>query len=54
MNSFCYPLVVIAIYFSVAKIYSLWHPLWVIFLTIPVYYAVGELVDRIKRKVKKA
>ena len=52
MTAFSYPLLVMAVYFPVANIYNLWHPLWLIFLTIPVYYLVGDIVDRIKRKIK--
>lgn len=56
-TTFAYPILVILIYFflcmmlpSLGVIPAMWHPLWVIFLTIPVYYAVfGPIDDLIRR-----
>ncbi len=50
MIQFAYPLLLIAIYFPVAATYSIYHPLWVIFLSIPLYYILGRVIDKIERK----
>lgn len=35
---FPYPLIVTAVYIALSAVSHLWHPLWILFLTIPVYY----------------
>lgn len=50
MVQFAYPILIIAIYVPVAATYNIYHPLWVIFLSIPLYYILGRLIDRIERK----
>ena len=51
-----YPLLVLIIYIVVSIFTHLWHPLWVIFITIPIYYIffgdkkIGELRDKNKNK----
>lgn len=50
MTEFLYPLFCVAIYCSIGYIYNLWHPFWLIFITIPVYYTIANFVDKIKRK----
>lgn len=50
MTEFLYPLFCTGIYCSIGYVYNLWHPLWIIFLTIPVYYILANLVDKIIRK----
>ena len=48
--SFPYPVVLTIIYLGMGFIFNLWHPGWMLYLTIPVYYwGIGEL-----RKRKKA
>ncbi len=42
-----FPVLVSVIYVVIGAVCSLWHPLWIIFLTIPVYYS---LVEAIKHK----
>lgn len=50
MMQFAYPLLLLAIYFPVAATYNIYHPLWAIFLSIPLYYLLGIAIDKIKRK----
>lgn len=50
MTEFAYPILIVAFYCSIGDIYQIWHPLWVLFLTIPIYYFIGYFIDRIKRK----
>lgn len=50
---FAYPVLVVAVFLSIGMFMNIWHPTWVMFLTIPVYYIVFHQVDRlISRKVK--
>lgn len=35
---FCYPAVVIIVYLLCGFYAGLWHPLWILFATIPIYY----------------
>lgn len=44
--SFLFPVLVTGIYCLIGMIFSFWHPLWVIFLFIPIYYAVFEPIDK--------
>lgn len=51
LNIFAYPIFLVFIYFLLCSWvlpattgYSLWHPLWVMFLTIPVYYGVINFI----------
>lgn len=50
MVEFAYPLVCVAFFCSIGFIYNNWHPMWAIFLSIPIYYLIGNYVDRIKRR----
>ena len=44
-----YPPFIVAIYCTVGMILGIWHPTWVMFITIPIYYIVAEKVDRVTR-----
>lgn len=46
-SAFAYPVLVVAIYLTVGMLMGIWHPTWIIFLTIPVYYII---TDAIKQK----
>lgn len=35
---FPYPILVVIVYVALSMIFHIWHPFWIIFLTIPVYY----------------
>lgn len=44
--SFPYPVLVAGVYLLIGFEWGLWHPYWMLFLTIPIYYAVlGALKD---------
>ncbi len=42
MQKFPYPILVTGIYLVLGFVWGLWHPWWVLFATIPIYYAVAE------------
>ena len=48
-----YPLIVTIIYLIMGFGWRLWHPGWIVFLTIPVYYCIADAILRRKRKLKK-
>lgn len=51
VSRFAYPILITAVYCFVGIAYGLWHPLWVIFLTIPVFYGLASPFDKLlKRK----
>jgi len=56
--AFAYPVLIVMIYLTIGMFIGMWHPTWVLFLTIPVYYTIFGPIDaantkrRIKQKVK--
>lgn len=40
-----YPVLVSGIYLLLGFLFNLWHPYWFLFVTIPVYYALVELLN---------
>lgn len=47
-DRFAYPMLVTGVYCFIGTSISLWHPTWVMFLTIPMYYAIIKLVRYLK------
>ncbi len=37
---FCYPVLVVIIYLLCGILFKLWHPMWIVFLTIPLFYII--------------
>ena len=50
-----FPIVFVCLmaYFPLSYYFNLWHPLWVIFLAIPLFYTIAGPIDQV-RKQKKA
>ena len=44
MELFPYPLVVAAVYLVLGFVFHIWHPTWLLFLTIPIYYFIQKIV----------
>ena len=38
-NKFAFPVLIVCVYIALGMFFELWHPLWILFLLIPVYYA---------------
>lgn len=38
MMIFPFPVIIVILYLAFSMIFRIWHPLWIIFLTIPIYY----------------
>jgi hypothetical protein len=30
-------------------LFGIWHPAWIIFITVPIYYTIAETIDRRKK-----
>ena len=50
ITAFCYPFAVAAAYCGFSMYYNLWHPLWLLFITIPLFYIIFEPIDKIIAK----
>ena len=46
MSPLAYPVLMAFIFCLTGMLYGLWHPMWVLFVTIPVYYCVAGPVDK--------
>ena len=51
MVKFPYFIIAVILYCGLSYAFDLWHPLWIIFLTIPIYYRIATAC---KAKTKKA
>ncbi|MDE5604490.1 MAG: helix-turn-helix domain-containing protein [Eubacterium sp.] len=47
---FCYPVFVTALYLSGGMILHIWHPTWILFVTIPMYYIICDTYNKTHRK----
>lgn len=47
-SHFAYPVLVTAIFLFTGMMWGLWHPMWVVFVTIPAYYAICDAVKKSK------
>lgn len=52
-TAFLFPLPVTALYCYLGMAFGLWHPYWVLFIAIPVYYLCFEPIDRYLGREKK-
>lgn len=41
-SAFAYPVLVVAVFLAVGMFEHIWHPTWIMFLTIPVYYIIAD------------
>ena len=52
--AFAFPVLIVMIYLGLGMVSNLWHPTWVMFLFIPVYYSIfGPIDAAIHRKNRK-
>ena len=50
ITPFCYPIFVTFIFLLFGMLYGVWHPLWVIYLTIPIFYSIAPAIDKVIKK----
>lgn len=48
--AFPYPIFVTIIYLFIGFVFNLWHPGWLLFITIPLYYSVAAYYGNRKRR----
>lgn len=48
---FPYPLILVILYIAMSMIFHIWHPLWIVFLTIPMYYRFAIACKANNKKV---
>lgn len=49
-GEFSYPLFVTAIFLTVGLIFHVWHPTWVVFVTIPAFYAICDSIKKTREQ----
>ena len=50
LRAFPYSILIVIAYLCLGCIWGLWHPGWILFLTIAIYYAVVKPIDRTYRR----
>jgi multidrug efflux pump subunit AcrB len=45
LHGFPYPVLVAFVYLVIGFLYNLWHPGWILFLTVPFYYWIVSIID---------
>lgn len=48
---FPYALIIVFVYIAVSAVFKIWHPFWLIFLTIPIYYRYALACKANNKKV---
>ena len=48
---FPFPIIVVFLYVSLSMAFKIWHPLWIIFMTIPIYYRFAIACKANNKKV---
>lgn len=48
-SHFAYPVITAALFVGVGIIFGIWHPTWILFVTIPIYYAVCDGVKKCRK-----
>lgn len=48
---FPFPIIIVILYVAFSMIFKIWHPLWIVFLTIPMYYRFAIACKANNKKV---
>ena len=51
LGVFPFPILIVIIYLALSMIFNMWHPLWIIFMTIPIYYRFAIACKANNKKV---
>ena len=46
VSKFLYPVLMAAIYCFIGMQYDIWHPTWILFVTIPLFYVIANPIDK--------
>ena len=52
--SFPFPILALIAFLAIGFIYKKWHPGWLVFLTIPIYYYIVDLIENINNDENKS
>lgn len=52
LSNFAYPVFVAGLYLVAGVCYGRWHPEWIMFLTVPVYYGIADAVEKAQKRRK--
>lgn len=52
-SAFAYPVLVAAVFLCIGMLLHIWHPTWIIFLTIPIYYIICDAFKKTNRNDKQ-
>ena len=44
--SFPYPMLCVILYLAFGFLFHAWHPGWIIFFTVPIYYWIAEIIEK--------
>ncbi len=53
ITNFLYPCLVTALYCFIGMQFNIWHPTWILFVSIPVFYLISDPIDKYIFKTKK-
>lgn len=45
-SAFLYPVFVTAVFLAIGLLFHIWHPTWVLFVTIPAFYAICDSINK--------
>ncbi len=45
-SAFCYPVFVVFLYLAIGFMFHVWHPTWILFITIPVFYVMCDSIKK--------
>lgn len=45
-SAFCYPVLVVFLYLGMGFAFHVWHPTWILFITIPVFYVMCDSIKK--------
>lgn len=48
---FPFPIILVILYIALSMIFDIWHPLWIVFLTLPMYYRFAVACKANNKKV---
>lgn len=46
VSLFLFPMLITAIYLFIGMYFRVWHPYWLLFLLVPIYYLIAEGIDK--------
>lgn len=54
INKFPYAVLAVIVFLCLGFFLGMWHPGWIVFLTIPIYHWIGHEINRHRKENSKA